>query len=46
MKFYITLILCLLGGCATLLQAASFDPPPLKLEPLARFSVDLVAPIW
>lgn len=46
MKLYKTVVMCLLGGCATLLQAASFDPPRLKLEPLARFSVDLVAPIW
>lgn len=27
-------------------QAKDFDPPPIKLEPLARFSVDLVAPVW
>ena len=31
-------------ACAS--QAQTFEPPPLKLEPLARFSVDLVAPIW
>jgi len=36
----------LLGLCASLVQAADYAPPPLKLEPLARFSVDLVAPIW
>ncbi|MBA1204463.1 DUF3237 domain-containing protein [Pseudomonas capeferrum] len=40
------LAVMLLSGCAALAQAASYDPPPLKLEPLARFSVDLVAPIW
>ncbi|WP_416425060.1 DUF3237 domain-containing protein [Pseudomonas sp. App30] len=33
-------------ACASLTQAATYDPPPFKLEPLARFSVDLVAPIW
>ncbi|HDS1733185.1 DUF3237 domain-containing protein [Pseudomonas sp. BP8] len=37
--------LCL-SSCAALAQAASYEPPPLKFEPLARFSVDLVAPIW
>ncbi|MGY4495396.1 DUF3237 domain-containing protein [Pseudomonas sp. TE3610] len=35
-----------LTASACLAQAATYDPPPLKLEPLARFSVDLVAPIW
>ncbi|MBG6127657.1 MULTISPECIES: DUF3237 domain-containing protein [Pseudomonas] len=36
----------LLGVCTGLAQAASYAPPPLKLEPLARFTVDLVAPVW
>ncbi|CAM3836267.1 UPF0311 protein [Pseudomonas reidholzensis] len=40
------LAIILLGSCAWLAQAASYAPAPLKLEPLARFSVDLVAPIW
>ncbi|ATP50737.1 hypothetical protein CR512_15680 [Pseudomonas putida] len=40
------LIALCLSSCAALAQAASYEPPPLKLEPLARFSVDLVAPIW
>lgn len=33
-------------GPACLAQAATYEPPPLTLEPLARFSVDLVAPTW
>ena len=32
--------------CAGFAQAASYSPPPIKLEPLARFTVDLVAPVW
>lgn len=35
-----------LTACACMTQAAAYEPPPLKLEPLARFSVDLIAPIW
>lgn len=38
---------CLFAGLLPLLvSAAEFEPPVLKLEPLARFSVDLEAPIW
>jgi hypothetical protein len=40
------LTLLLLGTRAALVQAASLDPPALKFTPLARFSVNLVAPIW
>ncbi|WP_141679033.1 DUF3237 family protein, partial [Acinetobacter baumannii] len=23
-----------------------YGPPPIKLDPLAKFSVDLIAPVW
>ncbi|MER0043755.1 hypothetical protein [Pseudomonas sp. MGal98] len=43
----LTCLMALLLSLASSLASADVNtPPPLKLEPLARFTVNLEAPVW